>query len=365
MGTYEIQYSRWTGATNDTWTTATNWDESVDPSSGTGDVVIPTVATFYPTNSAAPDFTVGVNKTMILFAGAKATLGTITNNGILRLESNSTGIASLKIDGYGDNGTEEIQLYLEGNSNGTMWHYISPPVTTLASTTFSSNGAAVAEYREGLIDNDMNNGWVTSLGYHYDPGTGLWDLLGFPSELPWSSLYAGSGYNYYSTSNKTFNITGTINTSDVVVDLFYNSGGGGASPNENGWNLIGNPFTSSIDWDLVVDDASNSSVWSSAEATIYFRKNGVTYLYNYGSGETLPNDFNIDAGNLVPPMQGFFVKTGANVTLTIPAAAKVHSASKRYKGGTIIPKIRLQLENSGMSDQTLFWFSDKGNIVIR
>ena len=201
-----------------------------------------------------------------------------------------------------------------------MWHYISPPIASLAATTFSSASAAVAEYREDLIEDDMNNGWVTSTGYHYDVtlGTPAWVNEGWT----WDNLLAGKAYNYYSATSKKFTINGTISTDDVLVDLVYNSGSFTPDyPNAQGYNLIGNPFTCSIDWDLVVEDAANTSVWDDAEATIYFRKSGFTYYYNYGVGETVPDDYNPD-GNLIPPMQGFFVKTNADVQLTIPADAK-------------------------------------------
>jgi len=249
-------------------------------------------------------------------------------------------------------------LYLQGN--GSMWHYISPPIASLAATTFSSASAAVAKYREDLIEDDMNNGWVTSTGYHYDVtlGTPAWVDKGWT----WTNLLAGEAYNYYSATSKKFTINGTLNTNDVSVDLYYNSGSFTPDyPNQQGYNLIGNPFSCSLDWDLVVEDDANSSVWDDAEATIYFRKSGLTYYYNYGSGETVPDDYNTD-GNLIPPMQGFFVKTNDDVELTIPADAKTHSSSKRYKGIKNVPKIRLQFENEETSDQTLIWFSEKATL---
>jgi hypothetical protein len=62
-------------------------------------------------------------------------------------------------------------------------------------------------------------------------------------------------------------------------------------------------------------------------------------------------------------MQGFFVKsnvtTGPTNPLVIPASARVHSANKRYKGFLSIPLIRLQVENSGKTDETVIRFDEK------
>ncbi len=54
------------------WATATNWDGSVDPSLGTGDVIIPTGLSNYPTGSATQDFTIGSGKQMIIEPGGKS-----------------------------------------------------------------------------------------------------------------------------------------------------------------------------------------------------------------------------------------------------------------------------------------------------
>jgi hypothetical protein len=357
IGAFEVQYSRWTGATDNTWINNTNWEQSVDPTHGTGDVIIPAGLSRYPTGGLIKSFIIGSGKTMIINPGAQTTLTALTNNGTLKLESDGTGIASLKIDGYFGSGTTEIQLYLEGNTNGTMWHYISPPVVSIPATLLSSAGAGVAAYEENLINNDMNNGWVTSTGYHYDTTipTPAWVNTG----QSWPNLLAGSGYNYYASSPKTFTIQGPINTRDISVNLAYNSGNFGTlNPAQQGYNLIGNPFTCGLEWDAVI--AANSGIWTDVESTIYFRVNGVTIYY--GGGFTVPNTYNADA-SLVPPMQGFFIKSNLNnVTLNLPASAKAHTTNKRYKGNSSSPNIRLQFENAANSDQTVISFNEKATL---
>jgi hypothetical protein len=359
IGAYEDQYNTWkTTATSSNWNTAANWALGVP--TPTQDVIIPQVPganPFYPTGAPQLSFTIGVGKMMILRPGAQATFGTLHNIGTVRLESDATGIASLIVNNYLDNGTEEIQLYLTGNSSGTMWHYVSPPVTSLLATVLGSSNSSIVKYEENLITNNMNNGWVTYNGYHYDYS--LTPPAWVQAGLNWSNLVAGSGYNYFSTANKTYTLTGTLNVSDVPVNLVYNSGGG--TPNSaQGFNLIGNPFTCGLSWDAVVN--ANTSVFnaSNIESTIYFRVNGLTYYYN--NGFTVPNTYNTD-GSFIPPMQGFFIKTNSNgITLNIPSSAKAHTSNKRYKKSSSAPHIRLQFENAADSDQTVIYFDDMATL---
>jgi hypothetical protein len=256
-----------------------------------------------------------------------------------------------------NSGTTEIQLYLEGNNSGTLWHYVSPPVNSLSATTLGTSNSSVAKYEENLISNNMNNGWVTYNGYHYDYS--LTPPAWVQAELNWPTMDAGSGYNYFSTANKTYTLNGTVNVSDVPVNLVFNSGDFAANQNEQGFNLIGNPFTCGLDWTGVVSANSTLFLDNNVETTIYFRLNGVAIYYN--NGFTVPNTYNSD-GSLIPPMQGFFIKTNTNVILNLPASAKTHTANKRYKGNSTAPHIRLQYENSIKSDQTVIYFDEKATL---
>jgi len=349
----EQELHRWTGGTSSVWTVDANWstnqapvstscvfipDVEYDPEIGDLDIVIQYLK-IDPSASLTlePDGTLTIN-------------GELINNGTFNLNSTSQGMASLMVDSYSDNGTENIQLYL----TGPAWHYISPPVSTLASSYFEISGTAIAMYDESLITDDEDNGWVTSTGYHYNPSTNTW----VDESLDWYTLSAGIGYYYYGSSTQTITIPGTINTGDLSsISLYYNSAGAGEDdPTHQGWNLIGNPFTCGIEWDDVVDA---NSIWSNVESSIYFRRSGAIYTYNPGTGFTVPDDFG--DGNEIPPMQGFFIKANASASLTIPESARIHTDHGRYKSNTILPLVRLQLENSDNFDQTLIVFKNEAS----
>lgn len=273
-------------------------------------------------------------------------------NGGLILKSDASNTASLIAASTGLNGgtaNANVELFLSGTAGGSSWHYISTPVPSVPSTVFSSAGILnVIKYKESFVTNDMLNGWIAYDGWHYNSTTKSWENLGAGES--WPDLIAGNGYDYYSNTDMTFVFQGRLNTANTNVTLYYNSAGSIPNISQQGFNLIGNPFTSGLDWDAVV---SANNIWNNVGAAIYFTHNGITYTYV--NGITSPNDFG--DGRYIPAMQGFFVKSNLNnVTLTIPASAKVYSNHARYKSATLIPMIRVEAEGAGKSDQTVIRF---------
>ena len=369
MGAFEYSVSlpSWTGSAGTDWNTPGNWSISMVPTSLIS-VSIPNVTNDPVVNEDLSSPAVCNN--LILESGSSLTIaagkaltvsGTLSNNGgTLKLNSSSSSlIASLIVNSYsrGTGAAEEIQLYLTGGA-GTLWHYISSPVTSVPTTLFSAVSVrSVTRYEESLISTDWNNGWVNYEGYHYNPVSNQWEL----TSSPWSTLDAGRGYNYNSTAaSRTFTISGAINTDNTPVSLNYASGGAGTAAVQ-GYNLIGNPFTSSIDWNAVVSSSLNTGQpnWSSVEQTIYYRSNGTLYYYN--NSVTVPGDLN---GRYLPPMQGCFIKSNINnFNFIIPASARVHNANPRFKGSEVVPMVRLQLDNSGKSEQTVIRFDEKATLL--
>jgi hypothetical protein len=353
IGAYEVQYSNWTGAVSTSWSNSTNWSASVDPSSGSGDVVIPFLSGAtpnYPIGTPAPDFTIGTGKTMILRPGAEATFGTLTNNGTLRLEEDVTGISSLIYSSYSGNNSN-IQLFLPGGgSQGTYrWHYISSPVTVLPRTVFVGT-LDLARYDESLVTNNQDKGWVAFDGYIYS--TGQFGGTGF------SNLDAGIGYNHYLSSNHTYAFSGFFNSGNVTDNLAYNSINSTPDyPNTQGYNLLGNPFPSCLDWSQIAGATEFDPTISQA---IYFNYMGKIASWINGTGTN-------GGTSTIPPMQGFFVKASTQgKSVTLPMSACVHSVSQiRYKKGLeIIPLVRLKIEDQLNSDDAVVRFDEKATTEV-
>jgi|WetSurMetagenome_2_1015567.scaffolds.fasta_scaffold00270_17 parallel beta-helix repeat protein len=341
IGAYEVQYSNWTGLINTSWTNPSNWEASIDPASGSGDVIIPFISggtPNYPVGTPAPDFTIGAGKIMILRPGAQATMGSLSNLGTLRLESDVPGTSSLIVSTYSGNDAE-IQLFLQGGGGqGTYkWHYISTPVTSLPVSVFAPGATNnLAQWIENLPVFSLRQGWVAYDGYLYGSGG-----MGGPT---FSSLTPGKGYNYFDDVNNTFSFSGQLNTTDAPMALGF-----AGDAVLHGFNLLGNPFSSGLDWNVIINDPSYPM---STSKSLYFTRDNVQCTYTNGVG--IPGDVT----GIIPPMQGFFTKTYATGnTINLPAAARVQGTiHPRYKGGIVIPLVRLTFAEGKLSDETVVRF---------
>jgi len=355
IGAYEVQYSRWAGTTNSEWSTTTNWAGNIIPSAGTGDVVVPAGLTTYPVSSSNPDFTIGSGKQMIIEQGAKVTLGNLTNNGIIKLNHNASGFASLIINSYtrGTGGSEEIQLYLtgggtEGPPANYKWHYISSPVSSLSTDLFSALTMDLAQFVESRPSISLAQGWVANDGYVYSTGE-IYLPDGF------SSLTPGIGYNFWDDVNNTITFGGLFNTSNSVKSLAYSG-----LPTMHGFNLLGNPFSSGLNWNDIINSVYFPYPLNTSKG-LYFTRDNIQCTYAAGVG--VPGDVT----GIIPPMQGFFVKTySTGNSITLPNAARTHeNIHSRYKGETIIPLVRLAIfEEAVLNDETVVRFDEAAKSTL-
>ena len=367
IGAYEHQYCRWVGGTSGqerNWNTSTNWAESILPSSAP--YVVIGSATYNPLISVSDvtvqqlitepggDLTIGSGRlltasalnnggTTVFNPGAKGTIPTIVNNGTFRLESDASGIASLIVDSYSGNDAE-VELYLTGgtgSNGGLRWHYISSPFNYLSVDPLTSVTLDLAQWVESMATIGLTMGWVAFDGWIYRAVPPSSDGPKF------SSFQKGKGYDYYYASTHTYTLQGQFNTSDVVISI------PNTDPTDEfdryGLNLLGNPFPSGLDWDVITSSPSYPA--QTSKVLHYEREEEhVYYINGIGSEEGV--------NGIIPPMQGFFTKTYASGnSITIPKTARTHNdIPSRYKGTTSIPHVRLKLNSGPFSDNTVIRF---------
>jgi hypothetical protein len=165
--------------------------------------------------------------------------------------------------------------------------------------------------------------------------------------LTWKNLVAsdpllvGKGYSLQMPDGPNTSVfTGTLNNSDVVLSGLSITG---ATANYSGFHLLGNPFTSALQWD---------GTWATTniDASVYVWDNG-NYKAGNGLGTgTLP-------GDIIPAQQGFFVKvTSGTGAITIPSAKRVHSLQAFYKEST--PELlKLTASGNGYEDAMTVHFN--------
>lgn len=303
-------------------------------------------------NMVGGDLTIESGGTFTLNPNTAATISSITNNGSLILESNSNeaGVASLKHDGYAGSGTNQVKLYLSGGTTPGgifIWHYVAVPFSGVAATTFGS--LDLAQYIESLATStDNSQGWVAYDGYQYYSNSYLSNTF--------STLELGKGYNYYSASGATFSLSGSINIGSVTKYLTQTG-----TSSYQGFNLMGNPFSSCIDWDRLVADGNLRSI----NNAIYFTLKDKVASYVSGIGS--------DGGTgFIPPLQGFFVQANAsNGRLIMPPTTRAHKFDQlRYKkadeasyiSSDTISYVRIKLQNSVDSTDLVVRFNKKASI---
>jgi hypothetical protein len=342
IGAYEVRYNSWkTDASSTTWATESNWNNGIVPDD-TQNVIIPSGATNYPTGSATQDFTIGTGKGMILEPGALVTLGTLTKTGDLKLQSDASNISSLITN---NSVSATIELFLTGGGTTTdyKWHYISTPVSTLPVTTFTGVTKDIVTYAEPRVSTDLAQGWIGYDGWIYSSETPAYDF-----NYDFTALTPGNGYDYWDQLDNKFTFSGSLNVSNQAMALSY------SGTANSGFNLLGNPFPSGLDWNEILTSSDFTYPPNTSEG-IYFTRAKKQCSYIGGVG--IP----ADVTGIIPPMQGFFVKTySTGNTINLSPAARTHTnIHPRYKGIGTIPLVRLSISEAALSDETVIRFDEK------
>jgi hypothetical protein len=202
------------------------------------------------------------------------------------------------------------------------------------------------------IVDDFSDDWPLNLSagyaylYYYDESTTSWASPTLLSE----PLAPGKGYTGWIAAGVTVDLTGTLNSGNTSVNI---TNGGGS---ESGWNFIGNPYPSSLDWDLVSSSGSFDPLVTSK----------ATYVWNhdqasFGAYATYFDGIGANGGSeVIPVMQGFFIYTDADATLTFHDADRISTVGtflRTNKSGSD-PMIRLELGGEGYAVETVMRFKE-------
>ncbi|MRR21720.1 T9SS type A sorting domain-containing protein [bacterium] len=230
-----------------------------------------------------------VNSTAgIGITGAAATVsrillcnGLLETNGKMTLLSGVGGTALIDGAGTGTiSGNVTMQRYLP---TGFGYMYFSSPFT---SAKVGELGDEAIEFIYRYDENRFVGGIPASGWVSYDnPLNTLSPMAGFAVNL---GPDAGP---------LTLDITGEVSNGDMALTVYNND-----HPYTHGFNLVGNPYPSPVDWKLI--NALNSNI----DNAVYYFSNSETDQYG-GTYITYINDISSDgrATNIIPSMQGFFV----------------------------------------------------------
>jgi len=264
-------------------------------------------------------------------AGKKITVEkNLAVNGTIQLLSDQNGTATLLAPAdIAGSGSFVVRQYLGSERN---W-YLSSPLTD------AQTPAGYTIYR--YLEPGNNTGYVS-------PATAFWQTIPVGTVLqpgegiivqPTNGLqyveFTGTALN---NGSKTFNLTRT------------------AGKQKEGFNLIGNPYPSYLDW--------SKAVKTNVESTIWYRtkNNAGFYVYDTYNGVGTNNNQRGTVTNMIPPMQGVWVRVSAGKTT---GSVQFTNDMREHETGTNRLKmkaaddnkiIRLSVSNGVSSDEAILYF---------
>ncbi len=267
-----------------------------------------------------------INYNSIDMSGEFTIGGKLINNGTVAILSNASVTGSLidngNVSGYGN---FTVNRFL---ANGEKWHLISSPVNQAYSKVF--------------LDRYLMS---------YTESTGDWNniLLQDVRLSPMRGFATMANSTTSTTENYIFQ--GFINTGDYTYTLSHS----GTDLEEQNFNLIGNPYPSVIDWDLV-------SIPPEMDNAIYLLRPDGQYAY-------YANRISINGGTqYIPPGQGFWVRVKATtasstvVNLTLQNNDRSHVLKDYYYKSTEGTANEYQLSvfasNGNITDEAVLIFNN-------
>jgi hypothetical protein len=231
--------------------------------------------------------------------------------GDFRVKSTTSGTGSFINYGSFSYANAIIERFYPGNE----WHLISSPITDALSGLFL--GLYLQEHSEAM--NQFS------------------DII--PVDIP---LNPGEGYAIWNYDNATAEFNGILNEGTISRELTRSGAG-----NNYGWNLMGNPYCSSINWD--------AAGWTKVNVNnaIYIHVNSATWaMYVAGVG--------INGGSkYIAPGQGYFVMVSddgsVNGTLESTDAVRAHYNTQFFKS-EVSDLVLLELAGNGYNDETAIRF---------
>ncbi|MGQ1892036.1 Ig-like domain-containing protein [Thermophagus sp. OGC60D27] len=297
----------WTGTGSDPkdWSDENNW--STGSFSENTSIFVPLAA---EPLVADQNYTI-YNLTLEAGAVMQHTGGTLTVNGEFRLQSSASVNAS----------------YL--NSGGTL--VVDPDSVKIEQVVTANNiNYNLSAPTSGATKTGMG---VTNNLYAFTNSTGSYTLIGDNT-----TLTPGNGYILRSDVG-TLTFSGAINLSDITVNLEWSSAG-------LGWNLVGNPYTGSLDWSQINKTNVADAFW------IWQNIDKVYGVYNYELGTGI----NIDSP-IIPSHQAFWIKIPSETralpaSITFSTSGLQANTTSYLKSASIPQRVKIAGSNGSVKDET-------------
>lgn len=308
----------WTGKVSNSWSNPENWSSNIIPNE-LSSVIIDTGTPFSPVIKSTAR-----SKEILVKVGAVLTVdvtGSLEVFGNFTIETSPEDYgavsenSNLIVHGQGF-----MARYLQNSS----WCYVSSPFQNTSSNQF---GTKIYSYNEPLASDNWLYGWEVAVNENMQPG---------------------KGYDVYKNIDTIIKMNGEFNSGTVEQILTYTDGI--EIEEHEGWNLVGNPYPSAIDW-----DAESGWTKTNISDAIYIwdkdKQNFVTYVSGTG----------VNGGSrYIPPMQGFFVKVNTPGTGILRMTNEVRNQNVGIKlkvASGFKNELRFKVSGTSYSDETVVRFN--------
>jgi hypothetical protein len=209
-----------------------------------------------------------------------------------------------------------VNRYISGSAEA--WHFMSSPV--------SDQGIS----GEWIPSGTYGNGTGYDL-YVWDEASSCWIYkLNTTAPVNWNTVHpggnfvAGRGYLYsFQADNPTKQFSGNLNDGTVSIALTYS----GTDLNLKGFNLVGNPFPSSTDWQAASGWTRSNLKTSGSGFDMWIWNPSAA---NYGVVNSASGSGTNGVTRYIAPMQGFFVRAASAGDLGITNSVRVHDGAGNW-----------------------------------
>ncbi|GAB2951731.1 hypothetical protein GCM10027048_15910 [Hymenobacter coalescens] len=280
--------------------------------------------------------------------------GTLNTNGqVLTLLSDASGTATVYNNPGAVQGPVTVQRWINPGLNaGPGYRHLSAPVggSTVADLATGSFSPVVNPAYNAAANPALVTPFPTVFGYNemrLQPGPGNTFDTGWESPASLNEpLTPGRGYTVQ-LSPQTVDFVGPLTNGAVNIPLLR----GAAAP---GWNLIGNPYPSPLDWDRVTPPAG-------MDAAAYVYRSTGPYAGSYVS---YVNGVGPPGSHLLPMGQAFFVRAaGGTPTLALNNTHRVTTLTDPALHRTTAdtrPLLALALRTAGAATDVLYVYQQAG-----
>ncbi len=320
----------------------TDTTETKDIIIGNGTYTIP-----IETDIEVNNIEVAGGASVIIKEGGSLTVnGNLTNNGSFQLQSSSTSYSSLIVEGIVI-GTVSYKRHVNSYNGITGNDLISSPFSGQTFGSFASDNT-------NLFENPNNDDQKLFGPFNETLGSYQNYFVSTDASL---TLNKGVGYRAARDASEdaingtTLTFIGNVETSGFNIPITE------SASSFSGWNLIGNPYPSYIDFETFFD-------LNKAQLDIGVSQAVYGYDGNASNGWTILNS--LTSNFLIAPGQGFFVKAkpdGGSIAFT--KEMRVNGSSDDFiLGRTNIGLVRISIDNGLDNYETDIYFNSNATLGL-